>query len=329
MRRLAPASAAALALVTLFGCSGGSEGSSSSGGSGASDAVEVPTSSASASADPGCTETPPAPTDTTDAATTAAFAALETEHDARLGVVATELDTGTSVAHRADERFAFASTIKALQAGAVLRDASDEDLDRVVTYTEADLLEYAPITEQHVADGMTVRALLDASVRHSDNTAANLLFDEVGGPAGLAEELALVGDTTTLPVREEPDLNTAVPGDERDTSTPTAMAASLASYTTGCLLPDERRAELVDLLERNTTGDALVRAGAPEGWTVGDKTGSASYGTRNDVAIAWPPAGSDRSPVVIAVLTSRDGQDDPTLDALVADATRAAFAALD
>lgn len=316
----------ALALVTLVGCSGDSDAVEAPPSSGPSSG---PSSAPTSSTDAACTETFPAPTDVTADATTAAFTALETEYDARLGVVAVELATGETIAHRSDERFAFASTIKALQAGAVLRDASDADLDRVVTYTEADLLEYAPITEQHVADGMTVRDLLDASVRYSDNTAANLLFDEVGGPAGLAEELALVDDTTTLPVREEPDLNTAVPGDERDTSTPAALAASLASYTTGCLLPEERRAELVDLLERNTTGDALVRAGAPEGWTIGDKTGSASYGTRNDIAIAWPPAGSDRSPVAIAVLTSQDEQDDPTLDALVADATREAFAALD
>jgi beta-lactamase class A len=260
--------------------------------------------------------------------TEARFSALERRYDARLGVVALEVDTGRVVAHRPDERFAFASTIKALQVGALLRTATDADLDRVVRWTEDDLVTYSPITEQHVADGLTVRELADAAVRYSDNTAANLLFDELGGPAGLTAELGRIGDTTTTSVREEPDLNTAVPGDPRDTSTPRALARSLASYTLGCVLTPDRRAELVDLLVRNTTGDALVRAGAPDGWTIGDKTGSASYGTRNDIAVAWPPAGSDRSPVVIAVLTSGDEVDDPTHDALVADATRVAFAGL-
>ncbi|NEN78951.1 class A beta-lactamase [Nocardioides zeae] len=261
-------------------------------------------------------------------AAAARFAALERQYDARLGVVALEVDTGRVVAHRPDERFAFASTVKALQVGALLRTATEADLDRTVRWTEDDLVTYSPVTEQHVADGLTVRELADAAVRYSDNTAANLLFDELGGPAGLTAELRRIGDTTTTSVREEPDLNTAVPGDVRDTSTPRALARSLASYTLGCVLAPDRRAELVDLLVRNTTGDALVRAGAPDGWTVGDKTGSAAYGTRNDIAVAWPPAGSNRSPVVIAVLTSGDEADDPTHDALVADATRVTFAAL-
>lgn len=260
--------------------------------------------------------------------TEARFTALERQYDARLGVVAVEVGTGRVVAHRPDERFAFASTIKALQVGALLRTAGDADLDRTVRWTEDDLVTYSPVTEQHVADGLTVRELADAAVRYSDNTAANLLFDELGGPAGLTAELRRIGDTTTTSVREEPDLNTAVPGDVRDTSTPRALARSLAAYTLGCVLAPDRRAELVDLLVRNTTGDALVRAGAPDGWTIGDKTGSASYGTRNDIAVAWPPAGSTRSPVVIAVLTSGDEADDPTHDALVADATRVAFAGL-
>ncbi|HEY1135036.1 MAG TPA: class A beta-lactamase [Nocardioides sp.] len=258
--------------------------------------------------------------------------ALEEQYGARLGLVALETGTGRVVAHRADERFAFASTVKALQVGALLRRADDADLTRVVRYTADDLVTYSPVTEQHVDTGLTVLELADAAVRFSDNTAANLLFAELGGPAGLAEELALLGDTTTRPTRIEPDLNSAVPGDDRDTSTPQALADALAAYALGEVLTPERREILVDLLVRNTTGDALVRAGAPAGWTVGDKTGSASYGTRNDIAVAWPPAGSGRSPVVLAVLTSSaDGSDAdaPTHDALVADATRIAFAALE
>ncbi|MFW6774533.1 class A beta-lactamase [Nocardioides sp. CPCC 205120] len=260
----------------------------------------------------------------------AALTALEEQYDARLGVLAVEVGTGRTVAHRADERFAFASTIKALQVGALLETATDADLERRVTWTDADLVTYSPVTEQHVDDGLTVLELADAAVRFSDNTAANLLFAELGGPAGLAERLRGVGDTTTNPVRVEPELNTAVPGDDRDTTTPRAMAATLQAYALGDVLTPERRELLVDLLRRNTTGDALVRAGAPDGWTVGDKTGSASWGTRNDVAVAWPPAGSDgASPVVLVVMTSGSAQDAPTHDALVADATRAAFAALD
>jgi beta-lactamase class A len=135
------------------------------------------------------------------------FRELERQFGARLGVFAIDTGTGRTVTHRADERFAHASTFKALLAAVLLRRLSDADLRHVVRYTEADLLEYAPITSQHVATGMSVDALIAAAVQYSDNTAANLLLDEVGGPRGLQRELRRIGDRTTRTDRIEPMLN--------------------------------------------------------------------------------------------------------------------------
>ncbi|WP_406567632.1 class A beta-lactamase [Actinoallomurus spadix] len=249
-----------------------------------------------------------------------AFQALEKRYDARLGVWALDTGTGKVVAWRADERFAYASTSKVPIVGTVLRQDSIKRLDHVVKYTTADLVTYSPVTEKHVATGMTIRELCDAALRFSDNTAANLLFREIGGPSGLGAALRRIGDRTSHVDRVEPDLNSAVPGDIRDTSTPRQFGTDLRAYTLGHVLPTPKRDLLIDWMRRNTTGDKVIRAGVPDGWTVGDKTGTGSYGTRNDIAVAWPP---HRAPIVIAVLTTHAAKEAATSDDLVRDAAKA------
>lgn len=255
----------------------------------------------------------------------AALGRLETTSDTRLGVYAVDTGTGRSTSWRAGERFAFASTIKAPLAGAVLDRLSRRDLSRVVTYDASDLVPYSPVTELHVADGMTVRELIDAALRFSDNTAANLLYGLVGGPDGLDRALDRLGDRVTDPERTEPDLNTAVPGDRRDTTTPRAMATTLRAYVLGSALPRHDRDLLRETMLGNTTGDELIRAGVPSSWRVADKTGSADYGVRNDVAVVYPPG---RAPIVISVLSSRAEVDAEHDDRVIASATRIAVDAL-
>lgn len=254
-----------------------------------------------------------------------AFARLEREFDARLGVYALDTGNGHVIAHRADERFAYASTFKALAAGAVVKKNSPSGLERVLRYTRDDLVAHSPVTEQHVGTGMTLRALCDAAVRYSDNTAGNLLLRDLGGPRGFQRALAGLGDRTTRADRWETALNEATPGDVRDTSTPRALATDLRAYTLGDALGAEGRALVIDWLRRNTTGAGLIRAGVPAGWQVGDKTGTAEYGTRNDIGVLWPP---HREPVVVAVLSSRTAPDAEHDDRLVARAAAAVVAAL-
>ena len=193
-------------------------------------------------------------------------------------------------------------------------------------WTEADLVEYSPVVELRVEDGLTVRQVIDAAITVSDNTAGNLLFGLVGGPAALDAALADdVGDRTTEVVRREPDLNTAVPGDPRDTTTPRALATSLGRYVLGDVLPVADRRLLEATMRRTETGDALIRAGVPQSWRVADEARSAGYGTRNDLAVVRPPGGN---PILIAVMTTHDEADTATDDALVADATRVVVNAL-
>jgi len=255
------------------------------------------------------------------------FAQLESEHQARLGVHAVDTGTGVEVSFRGDERFAYASTIKALAAGAVLDDLGPNDLSRRLFFTEEELVDYSPVTELHVEDGLSIREVIDAAITVSDNTAGNLLFDLLGGPPALdAALLEDAGDDVTEVVRREPDLNTADPGDSRDTTTPAALAETLGAYVLGDVLPRADRRLLDRVLRRTTTGDALIRAGVPRGWQVGNKTGSASYGTRNDVAVLRAPG---RAPILLAVMTTHDEEDAATDDTLVAAATRIVVDELD
>ncbi|RAN91186.1 class A beta-lactamase [Bacillus sp. SRB_28] len=247
------------------------------------------------------------------------FAKLEKEYDTKLGIYALDTGTNQTVAYHSDDRFAFASTSKSLAVGALLRKNSLEALDQRITYTHEDLSNYNPITEKHVDTGMTLKELADASVRYSDSTAHNLILKQLGGPSEFEKILREMGDTVTTSERFEPELNEVHPGETHDTSTPEAIAKTLQSFTLGTALPIEKRELLVDWMKRNTTGDKLIRAGVPKDWEVADKTGAGSYGTRNDIAIIWPP---NKKPIVLAILSNHDKEDAKYDDKLIADATK-------
>ncbi|OWT47802.1 class A beta-lactamase BlaIII [Bacillus sp. K2I17] len=247
------------------------------------------------------------------------FAKLEKEYNAKLGIYALDTGTNQTVSYHANDRFAFASTSKSLAAGALLRQNSIEALDERITYKREDLSNYNPITEKHLDTGMTLKELADASVRYSDSTAHNLILKKLGGPSAFEKILREIGDTVTNSERFEPELNEVNPGETHDTSTPEAIAKTLQSFTLGTVLPSEKRELLVDWMKRNTTGDKLIRAGVPKGWEVADKTGAGSYGTRNDIAIIWPP---NKKPIVLAILSNHDKEDAEYDDKLIAEATK-------
>nr|WP_113969713.1 class A beta-lactamase [Rossellomorea aquimaris] len=252
------------------------------------------------------------------------FMQLEKKFDARLGVYAIDTGTNRTVAYRPDERFAYSSTFKALAAGLVVQQNSMDELDEVITYTRDDLVTYSPITEQYVDTGMTLREISDAAIRYSDNTAGNLLLQELGGPDGFENVLRKIGDHVTEADRYETDLNSAIPGDIRDTSTARALATNLKALTVDGVLPHDKRTLLTDWMRGNTTGDELIRAAVPKGWEVGDKTGAGGYGTRNDIAIVWPP---NRDPIIIAILSSRDTEDAAYDNELIARAAKVTLTA--
>jgi len=223
---------------------------------------------------------------------------------ARLGVCFLDTATGEVSGNRMEERFALCSTFKLALVAACLREADQGrlDLSQVLTYSEADLLPWAPVTRKNVAKGgMSIVALAQAAQELSDGVAANLLVKRLGGPAAVTAKFRDMGDTVTRLDRYEPDLGLVLSADLRDTTSPLAMAQLVQRITTGDLLQSGSRERLLQWMKNTDTGPNRLRAGLPAEWSTGNKTGTGrAEGTTNkcnDVAITFPPG---RPPIVIA-----------------------------
>jgi beta-lactamase class A len=259
--------------------------------------------------------------DASEASPSPRFAALERTFGGRLGVFAENTGNGAQLRYRADERFPFCSTFKVILAGAVLaRSVQAPDLlQRRIRYTQEELAHYSPISAKHLGAGMTVAELCAAALQYSDNTAANLLIKLVGGPPAVTAYGRSIGNASFRLDRRETELNSALPGDLRDTATPASMAHSLQALALGPALPPPQRKQLNDWLLGNTTGAKRIRAAIPAGWQVGDKTGSGDYGTANDIALLRPPR---RRPIVVAVYHTQDDAAAKWNDEVIAAAAR-------
>jgi beta-lactamase class A len=229
----------------------------------------------------------------------AAFAQLEQTNRGRLGVAVLDTATGERSDYRADERFPMCSTFKFLLASAVLQrvDRHQETLDRVIAIPPKPLLFNSPLTEPHAGGAMTVAALCHATLTRSDNTAANLLLETLGGPAGITSFSRSIGDTVTRLDRMETSLNESLAGDPRDTTSPTAMAGDLESVLLGSVLSRPSRDQLTLWMEANLTGFDRLRSKLPASWRVADKTGANGEHTSNDIAVFWP---TGRPPIIVA-----------------------------
>ncbi len=233
-----------------------------------------------------------------------ALAALERKVGGRLGVALLDTGSGQMVGHRLNERFGMCSTFKMPLAAAILREVDQGHLrhDQWVPYGAADAVAHAPVTQKHLQrGGMTVVALAEAAQTTSDNVAANLLLKLIGGPAGFTANLRAAGDAITRLDRYEPHMNHVKGPDERDTTTPAAMARTTEQLLTTNWLSSASRELLIGWMVATTTGELRLRAGLPNNWRSGDKTGTGMApgmpDKYNDVAIAWPPG---KAPLIIS-----------------------------
>lgn len=233
--------------------------------------------------------------------------ALAKRHNAQIGLYAVNLDSEESLGYRDTEVFAMCSTFKAYAAAAVLQRAQQGRLalSDTVPIEPADIRPHSPVTEPRVGTAMTLAELCQAALQQSDNAAANGLLRALGGPPAITEFARSIGDDRSRLDRWEVELNSAVPGDPRDTSTPRALGAGYRAILTGDVLQPAGRQQLVDWMLGNQTSS--MRAGLPAGYTSADKTGSGDYGTTNDVGVVYGPAGQR---MLLAFMT-RSAVDDP------------------
>lgn len=254
------------------------------------------------------------------------IAAIEARTGGRLGVAALDTGSGRRIGHRAQERFAMCSTFKLLLAGAVLAkaDAGKEALARMIPYTKADILPHAPVAEANLAEGgLSIRRMAEAAVVDSDNTCANKLIDLLDGPETVTAYARSLGDQVTRLDRRETELNTAIAGDPRDTTTPAAMLEDLKRLVLGYALSSPSRAALTGWLRASRTAANRVPAGLPAGWTSGNKTGTGDNGATNDIAVIWPPAHpAGRAPILLTVYFTESKIALPAREAVIADVAR-------
>ena len=228
-----------------------------------------------------------------------AFEHLEKNNAGRLGVAVLDTATGERSGYRADERFPMCSTFKFLLVSAMLEriDRQQEALNHTIPIPPKPLLSNSPLTEPHAGRTMTVADLCQAAIIRSDNTAANLLLDRIGGPPGITNFARSIGDRVTRLDRTELSLNEALAGDSRDTTSPDAMVGDLKSVLLGDVLMPASRDRLTQWMVANLTGLDRLRAKLPKRWRVADKTGSNGQHTTNDIAVLWAPG---KSPVIVA-----------------------------
>ncbi|BBY43123.1 class A beta-lactamase [Mycolicibacterium celeriflavum] len=231
---------------------------------------------------------------------------FERQHNALIGVFAVNLDTGQTIRHRAQEPFAMCSTFKGYAAARILQKAERDELalsDRV-TIDQTDIVPNSPVTQTRVGQTMSLAELCEAALQRSDNAAGNLLLRAIGGPPAITDFARSIGDQRSRLDRWEVELNAAVPGDPRDTTTPEAIGGGYRSMLTGAVLAEPQRRQLEDWMRANQTSS--VRPALPPGWTTADKTGSGDYASTNDVGVAYGPDGRR---LLLALMTRSAGND--------------------
>lgn len=231
---------------------------------------------------------------------------LEARHNAFIGVFGLNLDSGRSVRNRADEAFALCSTFKTYAAALVLSRVADGELslDKPVFVDPAGIIAHSPVTAERAGGQMTLAELSRAALQQSDNLAANLLLATLGGPRVITDFARSIGDSSSRLDRWEPELNSAIPGDPRDTGTPEALGTGYRNLLAGDALPPAQRALLDGWMRANQTSS--MRAGLPPDWTTADKTGGGDYATTNDVGVAYGPGGTR---VLLSIMTRTQSAD--------------------
>ncbi|WP_034912322.1 class A beta-lactamase [Erwinia sp. 9145] len=226
--------------------------------------------------------------------------AIEKRLNARVGVAVIDTGSDRRWLYNAEQRFPLNSTFKAFACGALLyqADAGKNDLNKTTRVTREEMIPYAPVTETLIGQSVSLDRLCAATMRTSDNVAANKIVTSIGGPEGMTRFMREIGDSVTRLDRREPDLNEATPGDLRDTTTPAAAVASLRKLVLGNALSGASREKLTRWMIEDAVGGPLLRAGIPSTWRIADRTGAGGHGSRSVIAVMWPPS---HAPVVVAV----------------------------
>jgi beta-lactamase class A len=283
--------------------------------------------------------------------------------DAVVGVSALHIESGRSVSVRGSERFPQASAVKvpiAVQIMA-LADEGQLQLDKMVTLKPADLHPGSGRISEllfHPGVALSIENIVELAIVISDNSAADLMLREAGGPAAvtarmkglglngirvdrsIAVLLADWGGVKNLPPESDwtrdmwEKLFDAVPEaehmaarrlqsrDPRDTATPADMTKLLARIWKRDLFSPVYANKMLEVMERCQTGKARIKGMLPEGTDVAHKTGTVG-GVVNDVGIITLPGRGGH--VALSVFTRGSGRPEEVSEKTVAEISRTIY----
>lgn len=284
-------------------------------------------------------------------------------NDGVTGVSAIHIETGRSVSIRGSDSFPMASMFKVPVAVQIMTlvDEGRLTLDKMVTLTPADLHPGSgKLTELffHPGVSLSIENLMELMLVISDNTAADLMLREAGGPAAVTARMRALGlngirvDRSTavlisdwsgaknlppqtewnrdmwdriygaVPEREHLRARRAEWSDPRDTATPDDMAKLLAHVWNKDLFAPAHASELLDIMERCQTGKSRIKGMLPDGTDVAHKTGTLG-GVANDAGVITLPNG--RGHIAIAVFTKGFTKHDEDAEKTIAEISRTIY----
>lgn len=261
--------------------------------------------------------------------------------DGVVGVSATHIETGRTVSLRGSERFPMASAVKIPFAVQLLTlvDEGKVSLDKMVALEPKDLHPGSGTLSElffHPGVSLSLANYMELMLVISDNSAADVILREDGGPAPVSARMKALGlpgirvdrniailisdwsGAKNIPPENQwnremwDQLYNAVPNDEhmrarreqwsdpRDTATPDDMTKLLVRIWKKDLLRPESADFLLGVMERCQTGKARLKGMLPAGTVVAHKTGSLG-GVADDVGVITLPDGAGH--VAISVFT--------------------------
>ncbi len=238
-----------------------------------------------------------------------AIAPLARQHKGKVAVAVKNLKTGEEYYLNADEVMPTASLIKLPVMVETYWQANEGKvkLDTMLTLKKSDKVQGSGILTPHFSDGasFSLRDAVRLMIVYSDNTATNMVLDQIGLPSTNAcmEKLGLKNTKINAKVfRADTRLDQTRAKYGLGSTTAREMVQLLEMIEGGKVVSPEACKEMLDHLKRCDDKEKMTRL-LPAGTVVAHKTGSVNA-SKTDAGIIYTKSG----PVVVCVLT--DGNED-------------------
>ncbi len=251
------------------------------------------------------------------------FRGLENKHGGVLSVYAVNMNNDDVVFYKDEIRLPFCSTVKFMLVASLLKKSENEPslLNKKILISKERVNKsgYAPVTKKFIDSYVSLKELAEAAITQSDNAAANIIIEEVGGISKVNEFAQTIGNAKFSLDRIAPQLNSAIPGDLRDTATTKFMTNAMAKIVFGNILQEYQRNLLKGWMINNKTGDNRIRAAAIQGSVIGDKTGGGAYGVTNDIGFILPK--QCEKPIILSIFYRQSERNATPKDEVIKQAT--------